>query len=65
MIVETMVIDGITQKKCIQLRRREDNINIYSADRGREALNRHRAGQAREVGGGEAKGGGPASRRGG
>ena len=39
-IVETMVIDGMIQKKCIQLRRRAGNTNIYSADREREALDR-------------------------
>lgn len=39
-IVETMVIDGIIQKNYMQLRRREGNANIYSADRERETLNR-------------------------
>lgn len=32
MIVETMIIEGFIQKQCMQLRRREGNTNIYSAD---------------------------------
>ena len=40
LIVEPMVLDGIIQKKCMQLRRTTGNTSIHSTDRSREVLDR-------------------------
>lgn len=61
-IAETTAVDGIIQKKhWIQLRR-EGNTDIYSAKEEKPWTDWTET--AREVGGGEIKGGGLASRRG-
>lgn len=62
MMVESMVIYGIIQKKCMQLRRREGN-TIYSTDIGRETLN-SLSRNSQRGGGSEVKGPGQASRSG-